>query len=325
MIILMLYIAAFILLSGLMAAVDAAVLSVTRPEIEEMVEQGWWGAKPLRLVKQRLTRAVVVIVIFTNTINVLGPILVSRKAFDMYGTGVLGTITVVLTLGTILFSEIIPKSLGSHYAPLISRMAALPLQAAVFLLYPLVVTLEWISRMFTVGTRPIGTEQQIRSLVTIGRRAGYIESDEGHLIHRAFVLNDRTAEDLMTPREDLVGIRATDTVRQAVDAVQKSNYSRFPVFGRSMDDMQGVALRRDLLEAIVDGRADEPVKEFIRQGLVVEAGRRSDELLLLFRDRRTHLAVVRKQGKTIGVVTLEDVLEELVGEIEDETDRAERR
>ena len=123
----------------------------------------------------------------TNTINVLGPILVSRQAFDLYGAESIVAITAVLAFGTIIFSEIVPKALGAHYAPLIARFSSPPILVGRYLLYPLVVGFAWLSKQFTKGTRRIGTEDQIRSLVRIGHLAGYIESDEGQLIHRVFL------------------------------------------------------------------------------------------------------------------------------------------
>ena len=161
----------FLALSGLMAAVDAAVLSVTRPEIEVMITEQQWGARRLSRVKKEISRSVVVIVIVTNTINVLGPILVSRQAFDTYGNQSIAIITAVLTVGTIICSEIIPKAIGTHYAPFISRVASPFIQIGRVLLYPLVMVFAWISDQFTKGTRHIGTEEQIRSLVRIGHTA----------------------------------------------------------------------------------------------------------------------------------------------------------
>ncbi len=274
----------------------------------------------LRSVKQRIARAVVVIVLFTNTINILGPILAGNKAIDIYGNTVIGVITVILTLGTIVFSEIIPKSLGAHYAPLIARVWAPIILFLTYALFPLVVALEWISDLFKSGRRRIGTEAQIRSLVKLGHRAGYIESDEGQLIQRAFVLNDRTAADVMTPLTDVVAVPPSATIRQAAQYVFQNAYSRYPVFGESHDDVQGMLLSRDILEALSQGRDDEPIMAIVQPALIVESDMRSDALLVLFRDRRVHMAMVQEKGRCVGLVTLEDVLEELVGEIEDEKD-----
>ena len=303
-----------------MALVDAAVLSVTRAEVEELVALKKPGAVALRSVVNRITHAVVVIVLITNTINILGPILAGNKAIDLYGSRAIGVVTAILTFGTIIFSEIIPKSLGAHYAPLIARYSAPIIRALIIALYPLVIVLERMSDLLKSGKRRIGTEAQIRSLVTMGRRDGYIENDEGRLIHRVFVLNDKTAADVMTPLKDMISIDHSKSIRQAAEHVFHHAYSRYPVCGKSIHDIEGMAMSRDILAELSKGRDDQRVSAIVRPTLVVEAATPSDELLVQFRDRHIHLAVVQKDGKTVGLVTLEDVLEELVGEIEDEKD-----
>lgn len=313
-------VAGFIALSGLMAAVEAAVLTVSRIEVEEMRLQGAWGANALKKITSQLTQALVVIVIFTNTINILGPVLSGRKAIQLYGDASIGIVVGALTAGTIVFSEIIPKSIGSHYAPVISRWSAPVIRLVILLMYPLVVALEWLSGLFTKGERRIGTEVQIRSLASIGRRKGYIESDERQMVRRAFLLNDLSAADIMTPLKQVVAIDSGDTIRNASACVFQHAFSRYPVFGKSPNDVVGLALGRDILKALAEGRENEPVSTICHPGLTVPAGMRSDELLVLFRSRHQHLAVVQDQQTTVGLVTLEDVLEQLVGEIEDEKD-----
>ncbi len=310
----------FIVLSGIMAAIDAAILSVSSPEISAMIDRKKWGARRLQALRQTLTRAVVVIVVLTNTINVAGPVLVSRKALDLFGPGAITWTLAGLTLGTIVFSEIIPKAMGAHYAPLISRLSAPLIQVVGFALYPLVRSLEWLTGLLKRGKRRLGTEEQIRALATIGRRAGLIETDEMRMIKRAFVLNDRTAGDLMTPLGGVVAINASATVRQAAEKVRPHPFSRYPVIGASSDDVRGIALSRDILEALADDRGDMPLDALIRPAFIADVSRRSDWLLVMFRDKHIHLAVVQDRGRTVGVVSLEDVLEELVGEIEDEKD-----
>lgn len=320
MLILTVYILVFLALSGLLALVDAAILSVTRAETEEMVVQNKVGAAALKLVKKRITRGVVVIVLVTNTINVLGPILVGQKAVELYNNSAIGIITAVLTFGSIIFSEIIPKSLGTHYAPLISRCAAPVIVWLTWALYPVVWTLEKIARFFQRGERRIGTETQIRSLVSIGLRSERIEEDEGQLIHNAFLLNDRTAADIMTPCEKVVSIPSTATVREAADVVFAHEYSRYPVYSESPDDVLGMVLSREILSELASGNDGEPVSSLIHATPRVTPDKRSDGLLAMFRQRQVHLATVHKDNRLLGLVTLEDVLEELVGEIEDEKD-----
>lgn len=310
----------FIALSGLMAAVDAAVLSVSHPEIDELIQHGKHGAGQLREVKQKLTHSLAVIVILTNLINVLGPILVSQQAFQLYGPGALVPITIVLMLGTIVFSEVIPKALGSHYAPQLARWSAPVIRALGLIIYPFSVALAWLSNTLKRGQRRIGTERQIRALVKLGRKGGHIERAESHMIFRTFRLNDRTAQDIMTPLEKVISIPASATVREAAEIVRTNEFSRYPVFGRSPDDIQGMLIARDVLRMHADGEDSSPITSILPAAFIVSPEKFADELLLEFRTRHQHLAVVQQNNHTLGIVTLEDVLEEIVGEIEDEKD-----
>ncbi|QDT43650.1 Magnesium and cobalt efflux protein CorC [Gimesia alba] len=310
----------FIALSGLMAAVDAAVLSVSHPEIDEMIQSGKHGAGRLREVKQKLTHSLAVIVILTNLINVLGPILVSQQAFKIYGPKALVPITIVLMLGTIVFSEVIPKALGSHYAPLLARWSAPVIRVLGFAIYPLSVGLAWLSDTLKRGQRRIGTETQIRALVKLGQKGGHIEPTEGHMIFRTFRLNDRMVQDIMTPLEKVVSIPAATTVSEAADIIRTKEFSRYPIFGESPDDVQGMLIARDVLSMLSDDKAKTSITSIIHTPFFVSTEMRADKLLLEFRTRHQHLAVVQQSNQTVGIVTLEDVLEEIVGEIEDEKD-----
>jgi len=156
-----LYMVTFVALSGLMALIEAAVLSVSHGEVEELVIRKAFGAVALKAITQRITQAVVVIVVLTNTVNILGPILTGHKAIQLYGDAAIGAVTAVLTLGTIVFSEFIPKSLGTHYAPRISSLAAPVIRVLVYLLYPVVLALERFADLFKAGQRRIGTETRL--------------------------------------------------------------------------------------------------------------------------------------------------------------------
>tara|TARA_R110002111_G_scaffold262868_1_gene342091 strand:- start:2384 stop:3361 length:978 start_codon:yes stop_codon:yes gene_type:complete len=310
----------FIGLSGLMAAVDAAVLSISHPEVDELIQHGKHGAEQLREVKQELTRSLAVVVILTNLINVLGPILVSQQSFRIYGPAALIPITIVLMLGTIIFSEVIPKALGSHYAPLLARWSAPVIRVLGFAIYPLSAALAWLSNRLMRGQRSIGTETQIRALVRRGQKGGHIELNEGHMIFRTFCLNDRTAQDIMTPLEKVVSIPASATISEAAEIIRTKDFSRYPVFRKSPDDIEGMLLARDVLSKLADGEGETSITSILHAPFVVSADTLADKLLLEFRARHQHLAVVQQAEQTLGIVTLEDVLEEIVGEIEDEKD-----
>lgn len=322
MLILVLLFFGFILLSGLLSMTDAAILSVSYAEVEEIITRKKWGSVALAAVYRRLTRAVAVTVIATNTVNILGPILIGQQAVQLYGSAAIGVVTAALTVCTIVFSEIIPKALGTHYAPSISRAVAPMLLVGIVVLYPVVIVLERLVGIFKIGKRPIGTEEQIRALAKIGGGAGHIRESEGELIHRVFILNDRRASDLMTPRRKVIGLQQHMRVRDALLEVARHPHSRYPVFETSLDEIRGLVMVHDLYEAVGKGKEDAQISTIMRGVLFVPAAMRSDALLMLFRRRRIHLAVVQDGHRTIGIVSLEDVLEELVGEIEDERDAA---
>jgi CBS domain containing-hemolysin-like protein len=323
MIELVLFILAFICTSGFLAMIDAAILSVSPAEVEVMIERKRWGAKELKHLLRYTTRAIIVIVILTNVTNILGPILAGRKAEQLFGSEAIGVITAILTFTTIIFSEIIPKAVGSHYAPTISRFIAPVLGVLVLILYPLVLLLEKLVRLFKTGKRKVGTEEQIRALANLGRGAGHIDADERELIHRAFVLNDRSTKDIMMPASKIIAIPMTATIREAAKVVFEHTYSRYPVIGKSINDSQGYVLSRDILEALADGEGSYLITTVLRKIIKAPAIMRCDELLNVLRKSMAQIALVSNGSEIIGLVTLEDVLEELVGEINDEGDREE--
>lgn len=315
--------ASFIIASGFLAMIDAAVLSVNHAEVEVMIAKKRYGARALKLLLRHTTRAIIIIVILTNITNILGPILVGRKAEDLFGSHVIGIVTALLTFLTIIFSEIIPKSIGSHYAPRIARVVAPAILVLIIALYPVVILLERIARVFKSGKRKVGTEDQIRALANLGGGAGHIDSDERELIHRAFVLNDRTAADIMTPASSVIFMQKGRSIRQAAKMIFEHSYSRYPVIGQSLDDVIGYILSHDTLELLADGKEGVPILQIIRPVPFVDVSVKCDDLLNVLRTSDSHLAIVRREGKTVGLVTLEDVLEELVGEINDEGDSEE--
>lgn len=324
MVLLIALILGFILASGFFSMIDAAILSVSPAEVEVLIAEKRWGARELKRLLRHIARAIIVVVILTNITNILGPILAGQRAQALFGSNVIGVITALLTFLTIIFSEIIPKAVGTRYAPFISRLAAPFLHALVLALYPVVRVLERLTQQFRTGTREVGTEQQIRALANIGRGEGYIDADERELIHRAFVLNDRTTADIMTPLEKIITCHTSTTIRDATKMVFQHTFSRYPVIGASPHDVRGYVLSADILQALAHGKEGAPVSAITRPVPKVSSALRCDDLLHVLRKNAAQFAIVADNGKTVGLVTLEDVLEELVGDIMDEKDRPKR-
>lgn len=309
----------FVAISGLLAMVDAAVLSVSPAEVEVMVQKQRFGAFTLKNLLRHSSRTISTIVILANVTNILGPILIGRTAEAIYGSQVIGVITALLTIATIVFSEIIPKSIGVHRAPLISRFAAPILQVLEVCLYPAVIGLEAIVKLFRTKKRKVGTEEQIRALTNLGRGAGHIDADESNLIHRAFGLNDRRARDIMTPTAKIVSIPSESTTQQAAHVMLHHPFSRYPIYDGKAERFTGYVLDREILEEVVYTEVPQPIKNLIRPVINIAADIRCDELLNILRQAQAQVAIVMQNNTAQGMITLEDVLEELVGEIEDET------
>jgi putative hemolysin len=193
-------------------------------------------------------------------------------------------------------------------------------------LFPLVVLLELVSKLMQRGTRRVGTEEQIRSLVRLGSASGYIAKEEDTIIHRVFVLNDRTAGEMMTPLEETAVLDAAVPIRDAVAFVREKRFSRYPVVegaggsGVRAGEIVGTVLAADIFErALFAGRGG-TVGDIMTPPILVDAVDTADAVMLRFKRERKHMAVVHQDGIPAGILTFEDILEELVGEIEDERD-----
>ena len=309
-----------LLLSGFFSGSEAALVSLSDAEVHSLVEKKRMGSQMLSRVHRQLNRSVITIVVWNNIVNIVGSIVVGQIALRLYGDAVLAVITTGLTFGIIVFSEIIPKAVGIHYAEGIGLLLSPLIFLLTTVMLPVIIFLEWITNLFRRGERKVGTEAQIRSLVTIGRKEGHIESDEGQLIHAAFILNDKSAGDIMTPLKDIIAVNTEDSVGEVWQKIDHDTHTRYPIYGASVNDIEGMVIKQDVLQALYEKKGGEPVMSVSRDALVVKSDLRSDELIALFRERNKHLAIVQEDEHTVGLVTLEDVLEELVGDIEDETD-----
>jgi CBS domain containing-hemolysin-like protein len=228
----------------------------------------------------------------------------------------------LLTLAVIIFAEIIPKSIGERYSDTIALTIARPVAWLTRMLFPLVWLVERMVAPIT-GSKmgPTTNEAEIALLAQIGQKEGSIERDEAMLIQRAFRLNDATAGALMTPRVSLTYLGSDATLEDAREQIIASQHSRMLVIGESIDDVLGVVLKSELLIAMIEGHTTQHVADMMRPVRFVPETIKADKLLDIFRATRRHLAVVIDEfGGVAGVVTLEDVLEVLTGEIVDETD-----
>lgn len=273
-------------------------------------------------VRESMGRPIAAIVVLNNIANIVGSIATGAIAARVLGSQWVGVFSAVLTLLVILGAEILPKTLGERHAEGVGLAMARPVLAVTWFLTPLL----WLIERMTSGlvrqqTAPITDEGEIKLLARIGAEEGVFEETESRIVERAFHLHDQIAADVMTPRVAITSLGGEHTLEASKGAIVDSEHSRIVVLGDSVDDVVGIALKGDLLAALVHGDGGSAVADHVRPATFVHAKMRCDALLRKFLSAKTHLAVVVDEfGGVAGVVTLEDVLETITGEIMDETD-----
>lgn len=308
--------------SAFWSMIEAALFSVTLNKAKMLKEKGRLGSHSLVSLKENMHGAIAVIVIFNNIFNIVGSMVVGIIAVEALERFWIGPISATLTFLVIVFGEILPKNVGTNYSIPISLFAAKPIFWMVKILSPFIWMIDFLTKPFLTSSEKV-SEEEIKMLSHLGHMEGSIEADEKEMIQKVFMLNDLVARDIMTPRTVVEALEADDTLEEIRDTIYSLPHSRLPVYDDDLDNIIGVCHQRDLLIALGKGEGEKKVRDFINKDnlLFVSEKARSDELIPLFQKRKTHLAVVTDEfGGTAGVVTFEDVLEQIVGEIVDETD-----
>jgi CBS domain containing-hemolysin-like protein len=320
MINLVLLILAVVLISALFAGTEAAVLSIPYSRVLLLEKQKVRGSKSLAEIKKNFSKALAVIIIGNNIFSIVGSIFVGVVATRLYGDVVIGIVSAILTTLIIFFGDILPKIIGENNSEKISLRAAPVLLFLTKVLYPIVWLVEQMSLRLTKNKK-IVSEEELRMLSNLGHLEGSIEQDERDIIERVFTLNDLTAYDIMTPRTVMVGLPIDHTLGELRTEIFELTNSRLPIYGEDYDDIRGLCHRRDLLVALAKDEDSRDISTVMKNIMYVSEDIRVDHLLMLFLERREHLAIVKDEfDGTSGLVTLEDVLEQLVGEIVDESD-----
>jgi putative hemolysin len=314
-----------ILLSGFFSGAEIALFSLGEARVRTLVEEGRRGAKRLAYLKSNPERLLATILIGNNIVNIGAASLATALALNVFGSQGVAYATGVMTLLVLVFGEITPKGLASANNVKISLLVAPILYFLQRVLYPIVVPFEALTRWFVRRSNRMGvpsvTEGEIREMTAIGHAEGSIDERERQIIERAFWLDETRAWDIMTPRVEIFAWPADRPLGEIAEELPAVRYSRIPVFGESIDDILGVLYVRDAYQALVSGQREVAIREFGREPLFVPGSISLTKLLSEFQTRRIHMGIVIDEyGGTDGLVTLEDVLEELVGEIVDETD-----
>ncbi|MEV0088479.1 hemolysin family protein [Saccharopolyspora sp. NPDC050642] len=323
-----------VLAAGVFAASESAITVASRARVDELVREGRGGAKQLAQLLADRPRHVNLLLLLRLACEMGATVLVTVVALRLADSEAWAVVIagLIMLVASYVLVGVGPRTLGRQHPYGIGLKVAAPVRVLARLLNPLTRLLILIGNMITPGKGfregPFSTEVELRELVDLAGERGVVAAGEREMIHSVFELGDTLAREVMVPRTEIIWIEQTKSARQAVALCLRSGFSRVPVIGESIDDIVGVVTLKDLTSAVLAGRdqTGSTVAELMRPASFVPDTKRLDELLGEMQISRSHLAIaVDEYGGTAGLLTIEDIIEEIVGEITDESDLEEHR
>ena len=314
-------------LSGFFSGSETALTTISKAKVTAFLTQGRSGAKALSKLKSNTNRMLVAILIGNNLVNIGASAMATVIATDMFGDIGAGLAVGVLTIIILVFGEVTPKTFAARYAGPISLFVSPPLLVFTVAALPLVWILEkltvFLHGLARAKTEPTVTESELIHMAEHGALEGTIELDEQQMIKRIFAFDDLLAQDVMIPRHQVFRLAGARTVGDALPEIMAQPYMRIPLTSENQDEVTQIVYLRELLKEVVNGDLDRLLKD-VRSvpPLFVPVNQPIEELFTTLRGDASRLVVVVDEyGAMEGIFTLEDMLEELVGEIHDERDR----
>jgi putative hemolysin len=317
---------ALLALSGFFSGSETALLSLDKLRVRYLQQKERRGADKLARLLDDPDRLLSGILVGNNLVNIAASVIATGFFISYFGErGELLTV-LVLTPVLLIFSEVCPKTYAAQYPEKTSFFVLNPIRFVVWILTPVVLIVSSLSRALTSFFRAKEaenlsvSEDEIRAIIEVGEESGVVAAEQRRMLHGIFDLSETRVRDVMIPRTEVTGLDVTANFQEVLDAVQHARHSRFPVYGGSMDSIVGVVHSKEVLDFI--GRTEQfSLADICRKPYFVPESKRIAVLLQTFRQKREHLAiVVDEYGGVEGIVTLEDVVEEIVGEIHDEYD-----
>ncbi len=317
--------AALIFLSGFFSSAETALFSISKAKAVHLAKQEGLTNALIKKMKDDPHRLLSTILIGNNLANVGASALATAITLNLVASNAVGIATGIMTFLILIFGEIFPKSVATRNNILIAKLVIIPLYWLSLLFTPIILMLNFIPKLTgKLKRKPHVTEEELLTFVEVVKEEGGIEEAEKELIHNIFEFDDTSASEIMTPRADMFIINGDAPFN--LEEIAKSGFTRFPVIEGDIDHIIGILNIKDLLmhqmtcEALID------VKKIMREPYFVPENIKLDRLLQQFKRRKQHMAiVVDEHGGVSGLITLEDALEEIVGEIIDETDKFESR
>ncbi|NME36106.1 MULTISPECIES: hemolysin family protein [Fusobacterium] len=328
-----------IMLSGFFSASETALTAFSSIHLEDISEKSPKKGELLKKWLKKPTDILTALLLGNNIVNIFSTSLATAlitKFLTSKGTESQGRVvlisTVVMTLVILIFGEITPKIIAKNHSTTISKKVIIPIHIMTKVFKPFIIILTSISKLLS---RLLGieikdnavtiTEQDIISYVNVGKAEGVIENEEKDMIESIVTFGDTLAREVMTPRTAVYAFDGEEKVEDILEKVVEKGFSRIPVYNEGIDDIIGILYAKDLLVAMKEGKKDSKVKEFVRKAFFIPETKSVLSILEDFKKDHVHMAiVVDEYGGTVGVVTIEDVIEEIFGDIRDEYDLNEK-
>lgn len=319
-------------LSASCSASEAAMLSINKVRLRHLVEQGHRSAHLTFTLLTQLDRVIGTLLVANNLVNVAISAIGAWIFVSWFGPQEgLALATVVTTAVLLLLCEVTPKLFASTHPEQVAFTMVRPLRVMMLLLYPIAsfftVAARWLLRLVRVPTRrrsPLVTEEELKVMIQMGREAGVLDEHELRMLQRIFEFSDSTVQQVMVPRNQIVGINLDAKPEEALDVLIEQGHSRIPVYEGSVDRVVGVIYARDVLAMVRHGGLF-VLADLISPVAFARETKRVAELLSEFQREKVQIAIVQDAKRmTLGLVTIEDLLEEIVGEIHEEVPKRHR-
>lgn len=310
-----------LILSACASSSEVALVGITRARVNALTETSRRG-KYLAKLKEKPNRFLITILIVNNIVNTAAAALATAIALDVFGDAGVAIATGVVTVFVLIFGEIGPKTYANAHTDKVALFFAPPIYFLTWILSPIYFIGEKISGKSDTEDEPAVTEDEIREWIDAGEMEGAIEEEEKEMLYSVLRFDDTMVKEIMTPRPDVAMIEDTATLGEAVAYIKDTGYSRLPVYHDVTDNIVGSINFKDVFNAYTSDKARTvTVKSLMVDVYCVPESKKIDDLLRELQVRRVHMAIILDEfGGFSGVVTIEDILEELVGDIMDETD-----
>lgn len=312
-------------LSALFSASETALTSLSKIRLRNMVEENVKNAGLISKLTENPNKLLSAILVGNNLVNICASSIATSLAIALSPSKGVGIATAIMTIAILIFGEITPKTLAAQNSEKVSLSVVKFVKAIVFLFTPFVIILNVVTKFIIRilggspgSTGPMITEAELKTMVNVSHEEGVLEVDERQMIYNVFDFGDAKAKDVMTPRTDMAAVAETATYDEIIRVFNEERFSRVPVYKESIDNIIGILHLKDI--AFLETKEID-VAEFMREPFFTYESKSSSELFREMRTKRIAVAIVLDEyGGTSGLVTIEDMVEEIVGDISDEYD-----